>query len=583
MKDWIWLLIVGVLITINIVQWLLHLRSKKQVVVEEEPQLDVNLLNDYSTKYLNLTNQFSAFTDEFNVEMKSLLERVLGLTASTQEQTANLSSVNGLVGDVYDKVTDNSNKSEEMAVTAKEASDIISSRVTSIIQTIQEFQEIRSFLNTSIDNVSSLGSKTSEAESMISAIDQISEQTNLLALNASIEAARAGESGRGFSVVADEIRKLSVQTSNVVSNITELIKDIINIASQTGDNLDKTVSRIETQSTYLEDSKGDLEQVAKSAGNLVTLNLKVSDASSDIVGAFEHVKDLVKDLDLAVEDVAKTAEEISVGLDEETKALNILGDAVGSLKKNSINLEAELKPFSKKLTIVSTPNEPYYIYNENSGDIEGIDVDLLKTIYKDLDVSLDFKIATWDDALEMLEKGIVDVIPNIAKTTERERFMAFSKCYRDECVYAFYTLKGLKLSSYENLIGKRIGIMEGYEYYPTFDGDRRIYKDESINEQILFKKLLKGQVDGIIIEENIGDYYLNHIIQSNEIVKSAYQHVENDQEISNIGFSKKNDLDFYVKHFDHHVDDIIKGTVFKKIKEKYMKTSVTVLTKRSIN
>lgn len=583
MKDWIWLLIVGVLITINIVQWLLHLRSKKQAVVEDEPQLDVDLLNDYSTKYLNLTNQFSAFTDEFNVEMKSLLDRVLGLTASTQEQTANLSSVNGLVGDVYNKVTDNSRKSEEMAVTAKEASDVISSRVTGIIETIQEFQEIRSFLNTSIDNVSSLGLKTSEAVEMISAIDQISEQTNLLALNASIEAARAGEAGRGFSVVADEIRKLSIQTSSVVSNITELIKDIINIASQTGDNLDKTVTRIETQSTYLEDSKGDLEQVAKSAGNLVTLNLKVSDASSDIVGAFENVKNLVIDLDLAVEDVAKTAEEISVGLDEETKALNILGDAVGSLKKNSINLEAELKSYSKKLTIVSTPNEPYYIYNENSGNIEGIDVDLLKTIYQDLDVSLDFKIATWDDALEMLEKGIVDIIPNIAKTTERERIMAFSKCYRDKCVYAFYTLKGLKLSSYENLIGKRIGIMEGYEYYPTFDGDRRIYKDESINEQILFKKLLKGQVDGIIIEENIGDYYLNHIIQTNEIMKSAYQHVENDHEISNIGFSKKNDLDFYVKHFDHHVDEIIKGKLFKQIKEKYMKTSVTMLTKRSVN
>jgi len=583
MKDWIWLLIIGVLVTVNIVQWLLHLRSKKQVVVEEKPQIDVDSLNGYSTKYLHLTNQFSAFTDEFNVEMKSLLDRVLGLTASTQEQTANLSSVNGLVGDIYTRVSDNSTKSEDMAETSKEASDTINSSVTSIIKTIQEFQEIRSFLSTSIDNVTSLGAKTSEAESLISAIDQISEQTNLLALNASIEAARAGEAGRGFSVVADEIRKLSIQTSNVVSNITELMNDIMTMASQTGVNLDKTVSRIETQSTNLEDSKVDLEQVAESAGNLVTLNLKVSDASSDIVGAFEHVKDLVKDLDLAVEDVARTAEEISVGLDEETKALNILGDAVGSLKENSINLEAELKPYSESLTIVSTPNEPYYIFNEKTGDIEGIDVDLLKTIYKDVDVTLDFKIATWDDALEMLEKGIVDMIPNIAKTTERERLMSFSKCYRDKCVYAFYTLEGLELLSYDNLIGKRIGIMEGYEYYPAFDKDKKIYKDESVNEQILFKKLLKGQVDGIIIEENIGDYYLNHIIETNEIMKATYQHTEKDQEISNIAFSKKNSLEFYIKHFDHRVDDVMNGPLFKDIREKYMRKSVTVLTKHSIN
>jgi len=161
--------------------------------------------------------------------------------------------------------------------------------------------------------------------------------------------------------------------------------------------------------------------------------------------------------------------------------------------------------------------------------------------------------------------------------------MSFSKCYRDKCVYAFYTLEGLELLSYDNLIGKRIGIMEGYEYYPAFDNDKRIYKDESVNEQILFKKLLKGQVDGIIIEENIGDYYLNHIIDANEIMKATYQHTENDQEISNIAFSKKNSLDFYIKHFDHHVDDVMKGPLFKEIKGKYMKRSVTMLTNQLIN
>lgn len=553
MKDYVWIIIIAVLLLLNIVQLLVKNRSKKVDVVKEEVALDIDMLNKYSREYLNLSNQFSSFTDEFNVEMKGLLERVLGLTASTQEQTANLNSVNFLVGEVYSKVSDNSSKSEEMAETTQETAVTIDESVSNIIQTIKEFQEIRSFINTSITNVSSLSEKTSEAENLITAIDDISEQTNLLALNASIEAARAGESGRGFSVVADEIRKLSVQTSQVVESITSLIKDIMIIADQTNNNLDKTVVKIERQGENLESSKVELEKVSTSTIGLVEKNREVASASSEIEIAFENVKNLVADLNLAVEEVAVTTEEISLGIDEETKAINILNKTIDALKSNSIQLESELKPFNDSLTVVSTPNEPYYIYNEKTDSIEGLDVDLLKKAYKDTDIKLDFKITTWDDALEMIKSGAVDIIPNIAKTPERESFMSFSKSYRDQCVYAFYSLTDNRFNSYDELKNKRIGIMEGYEYFPKFDGDRSILKDESINESILFKKLLKKQVDAIIIDEKIGDYYLGNVIESDQIKKNTYKHIEKDQDISNIGFSKKNDLEDYVAIFNANI------------------------------
>ena len=550
-------LIVFLILSI-IVNILLVLRLKRPVeILEEKESYDFGKI---SGTYLNLSNKFSAFTDEFNVEMKTLLEKVLHLSASTEEQTANLNAVDQLVDNVYIKVGSNAATSLTMSETARETSEIVSNRVDSIVQTIEQFSKVRRFLDTSVSQVSSLENKTLEAKTMIGAINQISEQTNLLALNASIEAARAGEAGRGFAVVADEIRKLSVQTSDVVTHITDLIQDIIGISDVTKVNLADTIERIEEQGGYLETSKSDLQDVEQSTLSLYNMNMNVSKASEEIVNAFDDVRLLIKDLNQAVEEVAISTEEISIGLDEETKSLEILSKTIDQLKTTSVDFENKIDKVNK-LTVVSTPNEPYYIVDDHSGEVSGLDVKLLKKVFKESDISLEFKVAPWDEALKMLEDGTVDIIPNIAATSERKQFIDFSACYRDECVYAFYHIND-NFAHYSDLQDKKIGIMEGYEYYAQFDSDGLILKDESINESILFKKLLKGQLDGVIMDENIGDYYLKHVVNDAKIKKSTYKHTERDQAISNMGFSKINNLDRYVKHFDeYHNSNLIKDSI----------------------
>lgn len=536
----------GLLLILNVVLWM---KLKKKPIVEYVEKTK-EYSQDFSSEYLKLSHDFSAFSDEFSVEMKELLEKVLLLSASTQEQTANLNSVDGLVDHVYEQVESNTIKSEEISKATKETSDVISNRVSSIVSTIEAFTQVRSYLDHSIGYVENLEEKTIEAESLIGAINQISEQTNLLALNASIEAARAGESGRGFAVVADEIRKLSIQTAEVVSQITGLIKDIIEISIETKSNLSNTVHSIKDQGDHLEASKVDLEEVQVSSSHLASSSLEISESFGGIVKAFEDVRVLIKDLNEAVEDVAKNTEEISLSLDEETKALKVLEHSVIDMRKTCIQFEKENKD-KDKLTVVSSPNEPYYIVDEK-GHVSGLDVSLLKDAFKGSKIELVFKVATWEDSIEMLRNGSADIIPNIAHTREREMFVDFSKCYRDECTYAFYSLDQL-IHNYDDLSQYTVGIMEGYEYYPKFDKDTSLHKEESINEAILFKKLLKGQVDVIILDENIGDYYLKHHMKQ-AIVKNKYKHVESDQEISNMGFSRVNHLQSYVQLFDQSLN-----------------------------
>lgn len=546
---WIGLLIVSVIF--NVVLLILNRRPKVNDEVSKE--IEVVDFGNESNRILYLSNRFASFTDEFVIEMSDLLERVVTLSASTEEQTANLNSITELVDNVYDQIEENADKTTEISKTAKSTSETVSDRVESIVKTIEAFAKVNNYLNTTIEYVNNLESKTIEAENMIDGINEISEQTNLLALNASIEAARAGEAGRGFAVVAEEIRKLSMQTSNVVNDITALIKDIISISNDTKGNLNNTVERVKEQGEHLETSRADLTDVEASTNSLYHMNQSIEEASQKMVESFTNVKSLINDLNVAVEEVAKNTEDISMGLDEQTKSIDTFSNTISSLRQVSIELEK--KNDRKSLKVVSTPNEPFYIYDENTQEVTGSIVEILNQAYRDINVELDYKIAPWDEAIRMLKEGTIDIIPNIARTNERMSTMDFSNSFRDECVYAFYQVNK-PIDTYEDLYDNIIGVTDGYEYFPRFDSDNRLNKTESVNESILFKKLLKGQVDVVIMDEEVGDYYINASHVGAGIRKSNFKQSESALDIANLAFSKKNNLTEYVEVLNQYLSKI---------------------------
>ncbi|CBG39860.1 methyl-accepting chemotaxis protein [Helicobacter mustelae] len=146
-------------------------------------------------------------------------------------------------------------KNDQLTRDGKEVIEKTAQNVRSIAQTMQ----------TSSDLVASLNSQSDEIKSIIQTIKDIADQTNLLALNAAIEAARAGEHGRGFAVVADEVRKLAERTGKSITEITTTINSIRDVTSQVVESINVSISEVEDSVKLASEAKEFMDKIRASS------------------------------------------------------------------------------------------------------------------------------------------------------------------------------------------------------------------------------------------------------------------------------------------------------------------------------
>jgi methyl-accepting chemotaxis protein len=285
------------------------------------------------------SEQVASNSEETGRAMAEITRAVGTVAGGAERQVLMVTSASATAAQMETAVGETARTTEETAGAARETREVARQGVTAAAQASAAMGSVRDASHEVTTAIRGLAGKSQEISGIVETITAIAAQTNLLALNAAIEAARAGEQGRGFAVVADEVRKLAEESKGSATLISRLIEQIQEQTLLAVDVVEQGAQRTDESAATVEQARQAFEAIGDSVDDMNARIEQIAAAAQEIAAGATRMRDDVSEIAAVAEESSATTEQVSASTEQTSASTQQIAASAQELARTADELE----------------------------------------------------------------------------------------------------------------------------------------------------------------------------------------------------------------------------------------------------